>query len=191
MNKIRKWLAEGDLTSDGRANDVVQIIYDNPEKIDDLLVCLEDTNEVIRGHAADAIEKIGREKPEIYLPHMHILLERAIQDDLPMVQWHLAMLFGHLAIYEALIDPIISVLLDLLTSLSAMTVTWSMASLCIIAKLHPDYSPRVLGEISQFEESTKVSIKSRSREIKQILLEDKSIPKHWVKSPAVQAKLEF
>jgi hypothetical protein len=191
MNKIRKWLAEGDLTSDGRANDVVQIINKNPEKIDDLLACLEDQDKVIRGHAADAIEKVGREKPEIYLPYMHILLERAIQDDLPMVQWHLAMLFGHLAIYEALIDPIISVLLDLLTSVSAMTVTWSMASLCIIAKLHPGYSPRVLGEISQFEESTKVSIKSRSREIKQILLEDKSIPKHWVKSPAVQAKLEF
>ena len=191
MNKIRKWLAEGDLTSDGRANDVVQIINNNPEKIDDLLACLEDPDKVVRGHAADAMEKVGREKPEIYLPHMHILLEIAIQDDLPMVQWHLAMLFGHLAIYEALIDPIISVLLDLLTSVSAMTVTWSMASLCIIAKLHPDYSARVLGEILQFEESTKVSIKSRSREIKQILLEDKPIPKHWVKSPAIQAKLEF
>ena len=129
MNKIRKWLAEGDLTSDGHANDVVQIINNNPEKIDDLLACLENPDKVVRGHAADAIEKIGREKPEIYLPHMHILLERAIQDHLSMVQWHLAMLFGHLAIYEALIDPIISVLLNLLTLESAMTVTWSMASL--------------------------------------------------------------
>ena len=68
MNDFAGCLVEGNLTSNGRANEVVEIILSAPSYVKDLLACLDSENLVMRGHAFDAIEKIAREKPDIFLP---------------------------------------------------------------------------------------------------------------------------
>ena len=152
MNDFERWLAEGDLTSDGRANEIVDIVLESPIYIADLLACLQSENPVVRGHAADVIEKIGREKPEIYLPHIHRLIKSAEEDPVDMVQWHLAMLFGHLALFEDYLDPLLATLNEQLQKGGAFVKTWAMASLCMIARLYPGYQARIVGEISKLKD---------------------------------------
>lgn len=66
---IGKWLAEGSLTNGGRANEIVALVADVPAAFEDVFACLKSSNRVVRGHAADALEKIGREQPDLFLPH--------------------------------------------------------------------------------------------------------------------------
>jgi len=121
MNSFERWLAEGDLTKDGQSDEVVEVVLKTPSRIEDLIACLNVENPVVRGHTADAIEKICREKPEIFLPYIHRLLRAAKEDSLDSVQFHLAMTFGHLALFEELVDPILAALIDLLHAKGAFT----------------------------------------------------------------------
>ena len=189
MNIFGRWLAEGDLTSDGKANEVADVIIDNPIRVKELVDLFDSDNPVVRGHAADAAEKIAREKPEIFLPYMHILLKTAVEDPIGSVKQHLAMLFGHTAIFEELVDPSVSTLFKLLENEHSFTKIWAISSLCIIAKLYQNYQPRVLGEIIQLEDSSKKSVRIRAKKAREILTEDADFPEGWVKNLAVQAMI--
>ena len=189
MQDFERWLGEGDLTSDGRTDEIVTIVLNTPEAIGDLMDCLESQNPVVRAHTADALEKIGREKPEIFLPFIHRLLIAAEKDPLDTVQWHLAMLFGHLVLFEELIDPLTAALIEDLNKGGGFTKSWAMASLCVIGRLYPDYQGRIVGEISRFQTSSMPSVRKRAEKAMEILLKGGTIPENWVKNPAVQAKL--
>lgn len=88
MNDIEKWLAEGSLNSDGLANEVVDLVMTHPLALDDVLACLESTSPVVRGHAADALEKIGREKPNDFLPYTQFLQKIALTDSVCPILGH-------------------------------------------------------------------------------------------------------
>ena len=191
MNDFTRWLAEGDLTSDGRSNEVVEIVLKSPAQIDNLIACLASDNPVVRGHAADAMEKIGREKPEIFLPYAHRLLTAAEEDPVDMVQWHLAMLFGHLTLFEELIDPMLAALIELLHKDNAYAKTWAMTSLCIIARLYTEYQARIVGEISNYKSIDMPSVRNRAEKSLEIILKGRPFPEKWVKNPAIQAQLNL
>ncbi len=191
MNDFADWLAEGDLTSDGRSDEVVDIVLKSPSFVEDLIKCLDSQNPVVRGHAADAIEKISREKPEIFLPHIHRLLLAAKKDPVDMVQFHLAMSFGHLALFAELVDHLLAALVDLLQAEGAFTKTWAIASLGIIARLYPNYQARIVGEISKLTEARQSSVRKRAEMSLKCLLEEEPFPENWVKSPAIQAKMSL
>ena len=176
MNVFARWLAEGDLTSDGKANEVADVILDNPVRVEQLLDCFESDDPVVRGHAADAAEKIAREKPEILLPYMHILFKTAVEDPIGMVKQHLAMLFGHTSIFEEWVDTSVTTLFKLLEDQHAFTKVWAISSLCIIAKLYPKYQPRILGEIVQLDESSKKSVRTRVQKAREILTGGADLP---------------
>ena len=94
MNDILRWLSSGDLCGDGIADQVVEMVLQNPHLLDDLIEGLKHEDDVIRGHSADALEKLARQIPEEVLPYMPVLLDVARHDPLSMVQMHLAMLLG-------------------------------------------------------------------------------------------------
>lgn len=189
MNVFARWLAEGDLTSDGKADEVADVILGNPVRVEQLVDCINSDDPVVRGHAADAAEKIAREKPEILLPYMHILYKTAVEDPIGMVKQHLAMLFGHTAIFEEWVDPSVTTLFKLMEDQHAFTKVWAISSLCIIAELYPKYQPRILGEIVQIDESSKKSVHTRAQKAREILAEGADFPDGWVKSLAVQAMI--
>ena len=90
-------------------------------------------NPVIRGNTADAIQKIAREKPEIFPPRIHRLLKAAEEDPVEMVHRHLAMCLGHMALFKELVGLTLAALVELLHAEEAFSSSWAMASLCIIA----------------------------------------------------------
>jgi len=101
------------------------------------------------------------------------------------------MLFGHLAVFEELVDPILAALIKLLAAEGAYYTAWAMSSLVIYARLYPYYQARILGKISKYQQGEKPSVRNRAKKALKILLEDKLIPENWVKNAAVQAKLRL
>lgn len=187
MNQILTWLSGGDLRSDGMANEAAQFVLENPQILDDLIVGLNEPDDVIRGRTADALEKIARERPDLMVDHLQQMMDLAKTEQVPVVKMHLAMLFGHLAVYQEVVEDLISVLYDLLEDESVFTKSWAIASLCIIGRKYPVESQRILNRLSQLQSDPSVAIRSRTSKALDILTNPKKkFPKGWIKSEHLQ-----
>ncbi len=187
MNQILTWLSGGDLRSDGMADEAARFVLKNPQIIDDLMVGLSESDDVIRGRTADALEKIARQRPDLLIAHLHQMVDLVGMEQVPMVKMHLAMIFGHLAVYEDSVEQLISVLYDLLEDESVFTSSWAIASLCIIGRKYPRECQRVLNRLSQLQGDPGVAIRSRTTKALEILTNPKKeFPKGWIKSEHLQ-----
>jgi hypothetical protein len=186
---IEKWLAEGDLTNDGRADEIVALVSDTPDIFEDVFACLGSPNPVVRGHTADALEKIGRDQPALFLPHVDEILSILEKDTVPMVQWHLAMLLGHLALYPRYRERFVAALIPLAERGKSFTRSWAITSLAILARLEPELQPQAVSAISASARSGTAAMRKRAEKALAVLLEDADFPKGWVKSAEVRRML--
>jgi HEAT repeat protein len=187
MNQILTWLSGGDLRSDGMANEAARFVLENPQILDDLAAGLSEEDDAIRGRTADALEKVARERPDLLIDHLHQMMDLARNEQVPVVKMHLAMIFGHLAVYEEVVEDLISVLYDLLEDESVFTRSWAIASLCIIGRKYPADSQRILNRLSQLQGDPSVAIRSRTSKALSILTNpEKKFPKGWIKSEHLQ-----
>jgi hypothetical protein len=183
MMSILEWLSGGDLRSDGMADEVAEVVLMNPPMFDEIFLGLQEANDVIRARTADALEKISRKEPGYIKEHMPLLMQLAKQDPVAMVRMHLAMIFGHLAIYDELVDDLISVLLYMLEDKSVFAKSWAIVSLCIIARKYPENSEEILGQIVSCQNSSSIAIRTKVRYAIGILTdEQRPFPKGWIKS---------
>ena len=191
MSDILHWLSAGDLRGDGIANQVIEIVIQNPDLLPDLLEGLTHQDKVVRGHTADALEKLARKMPGEILPHLPLLLNVAHSEPLPMVQMHLVMLFSHLAYDSRSAPHIFDALISMLNKGSAFSRSWAISSLCILARLHPPYLSRVTQSIANLQNDSSIAIRARVRFALELLTDPgKSFPKGWVKSDLIRTKLE-
>ncbi len=187
MNQILGWLSGGDLRSDGMSDEAAEFILEKPQLLDELFDGLHSPNDVIRGRTADALEKVAREKPELFVARLSELIQVATNDHVAMVKMHIAMLLGHLVVCDEKIEEIVSALLRLLDDESAFTRSWSIVSLCIIGKKYPLKSKNIFESIARHQIDSSIAIRTRVR--KAIVLlgnEDANFPKGWIKSTHLQ-----
>lgn len=187
---IEKWLAEGDLTNDGRADEVVSLVKELPAAFEDVFCCLQSPNPIVRGHAADALEKIGRDRPDLFLPHIDQILRTIKIDTVPMVQWHLAMLLGHLAVYPQYHQRLAEALIPLVAHGKSFTQSWAITSLAILARLSPNLQTEAVQAISDCQRSGSAALRKRAERALAALVQGGPFIKGWVKSPAVQRLLQ-
>lgn len=88
-------LSGGDLRSLGRAGDIRPAVRD-PAAFDRLFACLEHPDRRVVMRAADAVEKITRDRPEWLAGHAAWILDRAETAEDKELQWHLAQLLPRL-----------------------------------------------------------------------------------------------
>lgn len=187
MNPILEWLSGGDLRSDGMANEVADIAIKNPQLFDEVYAGLEEADDVIRGRTADALEKISRKRPEFLRDHVSQLIRMAKEDPVVMVRMHLAMIFGHLAIYEELVDELASVLLFMLDDQSVFAKSWAIVSLCIIARKYPQKRDQIVSSVMQLQKDSSIAIRTKVRYAIGVLTNEGSpFPKGWIKSEHLQ-----
>ena len=190
MSQILEWLSGGDLRSDGLADEVATAVLKSPELFDDLYAGLSEPDDVIRGRTADALEKISRQRPDLIVDHLPELVSLSSSDQVPMVKMHLGMIFGHLALYEQHIDTLRSALFELLDDESVFAKSWAIVSLCIIGRIYPPESQRIVNRISQLQGDSSVAIRSRAGKALNILTNPSaSFPKGWIKSEQLKAIL--
>ncbi|MGW8224750.1 MAG: hypothetical protein ACWGOY_03415 [Anaerolineales bacterium] len=187
MNEVLTWLSGGDLRSDGLANEVAQFVLDNPNAFDDLYAGLFEEEDVVRGRAADAIEKVSRSRPDLLQGHLQELGSLARMERVPLVKMHLAMIFGHLAVYPELIEHLMTLLIELLDDDSVFARSWAMVSLCIIGRRYPQECQRILELIAPFGRDGSAAIRSKARNSMKLLTNpEAAFPKGWIKSVHLQ-----
>ena len=102
---------------------------------------------------------------------------------MPMVKMHIAMILGHLAVYEDHVGKIVSSLLELLDDESVYAKSWAIVSLCIIGRKYPIERSRILDRIAQLHGESSVAIGSKVKNAVNLLAnEGVSFPKGWIKS---------
>ncbi len=191
MNQIIEWLSGGDRRSDGASDEVVALILENPEIVDDLYEALSFSDGVVRGRASDAAEKIGRQKPELFIPYLPEIIQAATEDNNFEVRFHLAMLLGHMALFDDRADQITATLKAQLRDKTAFVKSWSIASLCILARLYPDKKDAILREISSLESDKSIAVRTRVRKGLEVLLNKNApFPPGWVKSKHLKERVE-
>ena len=183
MNQLLHWLSAGDLRSDGLSNEVVEIVLQNPALFPDLMEGLTHADDAVRGHTADALEKIGRRRPDLLLPYLSQVLSASRLDPLPMVRWHLALIFGHLAGSESAVETLIAALLPLLMDKSVFTASWAIVSLCIIGRKYPAQKERIIPQIAALQGHSSTALQSKVNHAMRLLTDSESpFPAGWVKS---------
>lgn len=192
MGQILEWLSGGDLRSDGMSNEAADFVLKNPQVFDELFEGLSVSDDVVRGRTADALEKISRKKPDLMIDRLPKLLQVAEEDHVSMVKMHLAMIFGHLAMYEERLNELISGLLDLLDDGSVFTGSWAIVSLCIIGRKYPEECNQILERIEPIQRDQSIAMRTKARKAVD-LLTNKQIPfpKGWIKSEHLQGPGEM
>jgi HEAT repeat protein len=183
MANLRAFLVGGDLRSDGRANEAAAEVLQDPGRLGELLAAMQESDPVIRGRAAHALEKVSRSKPELLQDHLPRLTDAALTDDVPMVRWHLAMVFGNLAFTEETAESVEPTLLQLLRDPNTFVRSWAISSLTIIGRCFPEKASGIRRALLALCGDPSVAV--RNRVAKAIAaLEDlqAQIPKSWVKS---------
>lgn len=190
MNQILEWLSGGDLRSDGLSDQVAEFVLAHPELLDELAAGLDQTDDVIRGRAADAVEKIARSRPEWVSQYLDRLTNLAERDPVPMVKMHVAMALGHLAMVDGARDEITTALLGLLDDVSVFARSWAIASLCIVVRLHPAERDRVVSRLAPLASESSPAIRARVRKALILLTNiDAPFPKGWIKSRPIRAQI--
>ncbi len=184
MSQFSRWLSGGDLRSDGRAPEIAEIVLQDRSLLEDLLGCLDSDDAVVRGRAADAVERVARLNPGWLLGEMPRLLSLARSDPVPMVRWHMAMILGYLAVYPEWADALAEVLLELLQDDSVFVRSWAIVSACILARWYPERADEITDQITHLQHDKSIAVRSKVRKALSLLVaSDLPFPKGWLKSP--------
>jgi hypothetical protein len=115
----------GSTNSLGRAGEVTAIVLEDKDRLEELYQCLFDDDAWVRMRAIDSIEKICRVHPEWLEPYTDRLNEEVAGSTQPSIQWHLAEMYGELA----LTDSQKQFAIDWLTQrLATIDVDWIVAA---------------------------------------------------------------
>ncbi len=183
--KLLSILTGGDLRSDGRSDEVVEKVLADPSLLPDLIEGLSVEDDVVRGRTADALEKVARVHYRLFLPYLPLLLRKAKEDEVYMVRFHLAMLFGYVEVEGKMKERIVDTLFDLLNDDSVFVQSWSIVSLTIIGMNDLLYRARVFEKIKPLLDSNSIAVRRKAENAIAVLNGRQSLPKGWSKKREV------
>lgn len=186
MNPLLAALAGGDIRSDGEANRVADLVAENPGLVDDLTQGLLSTDGVVRARTSHALERLSRSKPELFANYLPLFIRTGKKDREPTVRWHIAMLLGNLTLLRDQKNTITSTLLHMLDDESVFVKSWTIVSLCLIAREYPDKRGRILKRIAPLKEDRSAAIRARARKAVELLMFDGlKFPAGWIKRTSI------
>ena len=87
-------------------------------------------------------------------------------------------------------DKIVDALFKLLSSGSAFARSWTISSLCIVARLYPQHIARITQRIADLQDDESIAIRTRVRYALDLLTNPSApFPKGWVKSETIRKRL--
>ncbi len=181
MNDLLELLKGGDLRSDGHSDEVAEEVIQNTEIFDLLLEGLNESDDLVRGRTAHALEKVSRAHPELFKGYTDKLIKLARDDHLPFVLWHLAMLFANLKLSDDEKKEVIFTLFYLLEDKSVFVKSWSISSLTILAVKNPKEKSRITAKIKSLKDTKSAAVRNRVSRAMDVLENDAPLPKGWSK----------
>ena len=89
-------LKGGHHNSLGRTEELVAIVLADGQRLEELFACLAEPDQLVRMRAGDALEKVCREQPSWFTPHVDRLIAEVGAIEQPSIQWHVAQILQHL-----------------------------------------------------------------------------------------------
>jgi hypothetical protein len=114
---------------------VIEAVLDDPAQLEELFGCLFCGDPIVRMRAADGLEKIARQRPQLMIPYVEQLLGDVATIEQPSVQWHLAQILAEVPLDPDQRQRAIKVLKrNLERSEDWIVLTDTMESLALFAK---------------------------------------------------------
>lgn len=182
VGKFADILAVGDARSDGHANEVVRLVSGSPALLPELLQELESPNQIVRAHAADALEKVARTQPKAVATHLSAIVKAARADEVPMVRWHLAMVLEHVCGSAQMAASVVPTLRVLLKDPSPFVRSWAISGLTLLARRTLASTPPLIREISALTADPSAAVAKRAATAIRALTDPTfPIPASWEK----------
>jgi len=164
-HKILKKLAGGDRRSIGHSNEVVAEVLARPALFRVLMEGLTSEDPLVCMRAADAMEKITVQRPELLRPHKSAVLEisgRARQQE---VRWHMALLFPRMNLRAKERGVAANILFDYLRDKSSIVKTCAMQGLAGLAAQDAALKAKILSLLRELTETGTPAMRARGRKL--------------------------
>jgi hypothetical protein len=173
--EILSRLRGGDRRSIGQVGEVVGAVQKKPDLFRDLVTGLFEADPVVRMRAADAMEKISRENPELLQPFKARLIGLAQQTKQQELRWHIAQMIPRIKLTSAETAKVAEIFFDYLKDKSKIVVTFAMQALSDLAIRKTRVPARVIGAIEELTRSGSPAIKARGNKLLRQFAKDKYI----------------
>jgi hypothetical protein len=158
-------LAGGDRRSLGRASRAVTLALQDGACFPELVRCLWSEDPVVRMRAADAVERVSREKPVLLQAFKAELLGLAGESQQQEVLWHLAQILPRLRLTRAERERAIVQLKAYLQARSAILRTLALQSLADMAAGDPPLRDEVVNLLEDALHHGTAAMKARARKL--------------------------
>jgi hypothetical protein len=183
MNELLRNLSGGNLISDGKADQVADKVVKDPRLTKLLMDGLFEPSDLIRGRTAHAVERVSRTHPERVVRMLPRFVHLALHDDVPMVKWHMAMIFGNLDYPQGKAGFAVTTLLKMLNDDSVFVKSWALTSLAVLGRKHKETRSRIVRGVRRYSGDESISVRTKACKVIRILRdEDEPIPSGWIKA---------
>lgn len=165
---IRK-LRGGDRRSIGHVPEVVREVLKKPELAGELVAGIVSDDPVLRMRAADALEKVSKERPALLGPFKDILLDTAADSDQQEVRWHLAQMLPRLELSRKELDGVVSVLLGYLSDRSSIVTVCALQALVELSARDRDLRSAMKPVVERACRHGSPAMRSRGRKLLAVL----------------------
>lgn len=169
MNRIEKLLSAGDLRSVGNSEQVVKLVQRNTALFADVIQAMLHDHPGIRMRAADAVEKITRNKPELLKPYKQLLLTKVAPIEQKEVRWHLAQILPRLNLTSRQRNEVYKLMRSFLQDESRIVKTFAMQALADIALQDHAYLAEVRKLIQRLSRQGSPAMQSRGKKLLLVL----------------------
>lgn len=136
----------------------------------ELVAGLANDDPIIRMRAADALEKVSKERPALLAPFKKVLLSAASGSDQQEVRWHSAQMVPRLELSRKELEGVISVLLGYLQDRSSIVKVCAMQALAELASRDRNYLPSVRMAIQGACKNGTPAMRARGRKLQATFL---------------------
>lgn len=141
---IRQMLAPGARLDVGRVWEVVELVEGRPGKLEQLVECLWDENTAIASRAADALERVTRDRPALAQPWKEPLLGLIAETAEKKVRWNLALVIPRIKLTVPECRRVAEVLQSFLDDPSSIVKTAALHGMADLTRQDPESLTNVL-----------------------------------------------
>jgi hypothetical protein len=160
---IRQMLAPGERLDVGRAWEVVELVDSCPNKLAKLIECLWDDDAGVASRAADALERVTRQRPAQAQRWKKPLLGLISEASEKKVRWNLALVIPRLKLTLPECRRIAEVLQTYLDDPSSIVKTAALHGMADLTRQDPQLLPGVLDQLRVAGRSGTPAMRARSR----------------------------
>lgn len=172
MNSVLNKLTGGNRGSIGRSNEVVADVLAHPALFPELFAGFSIDDPLIRMRAADAVEKVTAQRPELLQPFKRRLLAIAGSSDQQEIRWHAALMLPRLALLRKERAVALDILFDYLRDKSSIVKTFAMQAIWDLTAADPKLKAQIIPLIEELTLVGTAAMRARGRK----LLRQRKIP---------------